>query len=187
MKTAAVKNYNSQKKSYIERVKVREHALSPRRARRRLVRQRLIRRVGRTNPLAVLLAKGVCCHVCLVPAAHTSLDHLQKTRPRRSRGMYRLKKSGRMLLHWAFWHDNKLKLPFWYSIAKDIALIQPSSAFMEWVFSILRACLDERHETFAIAIELGRRPSPSTTGEEYIYIFVSGRTLFLVLPCCAPL
>ena len=32
---------------------------------------------------------------------------------------------------WAFWHSNKLKLPFWYNVAKDIALIQPSSAFME--------------------------------------------------------
>ena len=48
---------------------------------------------------------------------------------------------------WAFWHDNRLKLPFSYNVAKDIALIQPSSAFMERVFSILRACLDERQET----------------------------------------
>ena len=48
---------------------------------------------------------------------------------------------------WAFWHDNRLKLPFWYNVAKDMALIQPSSAFMERVFSILRACLDERQET----------------------------------------
>ena len=47
----------------------------------------------------------------------------------------------------AFWHDNRLKLPFWYNVAKDIALIQPSSAFMERVFSILRAYLDERQET----------------------------------------
>ena len=31
---------------------------------------------------------------------------------------------------WVFWHDNRLKLPFWYNVAKDIALIQPS-AFME--------------------------------------------------------
>ena len=51
-------------------------------------------------------------------------------------------------LLWAFWHDNRLnKLPFWYKLAKDIALIQPSSAFMERVFSILSACLDERQET----------------------------------------
>ena len=48
---------------------------------------------------------------------------------------------------WAFWHDNKLKLPFWYNVAKDISLIQPSSAFTERVFSILSACLDERQET----------------------------------------
>ena len=48
---------------------------------------------------------------------------------------------------WAFWHDNGLELPFWYNVAKDIALIRPSSAFMERVFSILRACLDERQET----------------------------------------
>ena len=24
---------------------------------------------------------------------------------------------------WAFWHDNRLKLPFRYNVAKDIALI----------------------------------------------------------------
>ena len=48
---------------------------------------------------------------------------------------------------WAFCHDNRLKLSFWYNVAKDIALIQPSSVFMERVFSILRACLDERQET----------------------------------------
>ena len=49
---------------------------------------------------------------------------------------------------WVFWHDNRLKLPFfWYNVAKDIALIHPSSAFMERIFSILRACSDERQET----------------------------------------
>ena len=31
---------------------------------------------------------------------------------------------------WAFWRENGLKLPFRYNVAKDIALIQPSSAFM---------------------------------------------------------
>ena len=48
---------------------------------------------------------------------------------------------------WQFWHDNRLKLPRWYDVAKDIELIQPSSAFMERVFSILRACMDERRES----------------------------------------
>ena len=47
---------------------------------------------------------------------------------------------------WAFWHDNRLKMPAWYSVAKDVALIQPPSAFMERVFSILRACMNERQE-----------------------------------------
>ena len=37
-------------------------------------------------------------------------------------------------------------MPAWYNVAKDVALIQPSSAFMERVFSILRACMDERQE-----------------------------------------
>ena len=46
-----------------------------------------------------------------------------------------------------FCHDDRLKLPFWYNVAKYIALIQPSSAFIERVFSILRACLDERQES----------------------------------------
>ena len=31
---------------------------------------------------------------------------------------------------WAFWH-NRLKLPAWYDVAKDAALIQPPSAFMK--------------------------------------------------------
>ena len=47
---------------------------------------------------------------------------------------------------WAFWDDNKDKLPAWYGVAQDVALIQPSSAFVERVFSILRACMDERQE-----------------------------------------
>ncbi|CAB1105070.1 unnamed protein product [Ectocarpus sp. CCAP 1310/34] len=47
---------------------------------------------------------------------------------------------------WAFWHDNRLKLSAWYNVAKDVALIQPSSAFMERVFSVLRACVDDRQE-----------------------------------------
>ena len=33
------------------------------------------------------------------------------------------------------------------NVAKDIALMQPSSAFMERVFSILRACMDVRQES----------------------------------------
>ena len=24
---------------------------------------------------------------------------------------------------WDFWHDNRLKLPAWYNVAKDVALI----------------------------------------------------------------
>ena len=39
------------------------------------------------------------------------------------------------------------RLSHWYNVAKDIALMQPSSAFMERVFSILRACVDERQES----------------------------------------
>ena len=47
---------------------------------------------------------------------------------------------------WEFWRDNSLRLPHWYGVAKNIALIQPSSAFMKRVFSILRSCMDERQE-----------------------------------------
>ncbi|CAB1100668.1 unnamed protein product [Ectocarpus sp. CCAP 1310/34] len=49
---------------------------------------------------------------------------------------------------WSFWHDNRHKssLCHWYGVAKDIVLLQPSSAFMERVFSILRACMDARQE-----------------------------------------
>ena len=45
---------------------------------------------------------------------------------------------------WEFWVDHKEDLPRWHGVAKKIALIQPSSAFMERAFSILRACMDER-------------------------------------------
>ena len=48
---------------------------------------------------------------------------------------------------WEFWRNSRTKLPHWYNVAKDIALMQPSSAFMERVFSILRACMDERQES----------------------------------------
>ena len=49
---------------------------------------------------------------------------------------------------WEFWRDSKTRLPHWYEVAKDIALIQSSSVFfMEQVFSILRACMDERQES----------------------------------------
>ena len=48
---------------------------------------------------------------------------------------------------WEFWRDNRTRLRHWYDVAKDIALIQPSSAFMERVFSILRACMDQRQES----------------------------------------
>ena len=45
---------------------------------------------------------------------------------------------------WEFWVDHKEELPRWHGVAKKIALIQPSSAFMERAFSILRAYMDER-------------------------------------------
>ena len=48
---------------------------------------------------------------------------------------------------WQFRHDYRLKLPRWYDVAKDIASIQPSFAFMERVYAILRACMDERQES----------------------------------------
>jgi hypothetical protein len=75
-----VKNFNSQAKLRWTCAEVRKQVLSPRRARRRLVRRRLIRRVGRTNPLAVLLGKVICWHGCPV---YPNLDQLQM-RPRKS-------------------------------------------------------------------------------------------------------
>ena len=47
---------------------------------------------------------------------------------------------------WEFWRNSRTRLPHWYNVAKDIALMQPSSAFMKRVFSILRPCMDERQE-----------------------------------------
>ncbi|CAN0047625.1 unnamed protein product, partial [Ectocarpus sp. 6 AP-2014] len=49
--------------------------------------------------------------------------------------------------HMAFWNDNKTKLPTWHALMSDVALLQPSSAFMERVFSILRCCFNERQES----------------------------------------
>ena len=37
-------------------------------------------------------------------------------------------------LLWSFWHDNRFKLPSWYALAKEAALIQPSSAYVERLF-----------------------------------------------------
>ena len=37
-------------------------------------------------------------------------------------------------------------MPAWYNVAKDVALVQPSSAFVERVLSILRSCLDDRQQ-----------------------------------------
>ena len=47
---------------------------------------------------------------------------------------------------WAFWDDNKEKIRAWYEVAQNVALIQPSSAFIERVFSIFRACMDARQD-----------------------------------------
>ncbi|CAB1116923.1 unnamed protein product [Ectocarpus sp. CCAP 1310/34] len=48
--------------------------------------------------------------------------------------------------HMAFWDDNKKRLPTWHALVLDVALLQPCSAFMERVFSILRCCFNERQE-----------------------------------------
>ncbi|CAB1107293.1 unnamed protein product [Ectocarpus sp. CCAP 1310/34] len=48
--------------------------------------------------------------------------------------------------HMAFWKDNEKRLPTWHALVLDVALLQPSSAFMERVFSILPCCFNERQE-----------------------------------------
>ena len=86
---------------------------------------------------------------------------------------------------WAFWHDSRLKLPFWYNVAKDMALIQPYFAFMERVFSILRACLDERQQTcYSDRI---RASALLKYNRGRIYFFSVSETLFLVLLGFKPL
>ncbi|CAB1120220.1 unnamed protein product [Ectocarpus sp. CCAP 1310/34] len=42
---------------------------------------------------------------------------------------------------WQFWQDHKEKLPTWFAVVLDIALVQPSSAFVERVSSTVRSCL----------------------------------------------
>ena len=87
---------------------------------------------------------------------------------------------------WAFWHNNRLKLPFWYNVAKDIALIQPFSAFMERVFSTLRACLEERQET--CYSDRNRASAFLKYNRVRFFLFFLSGTLFLVLLlCCIPL
>ena len=83
---------------------------------------------------------------------------------------------------WAFWHDNRLKLPFWYNIAKDMALIQPSFAFMERVFSILRACLDERQQTCYSDRIRASALLKYNRGRNFIYFLYQRRSS---LYCCA--
>ena len=87
-------------------------------------------------------------------------------------------------LLWAFWHDNRLKLPFWYNVAKKIALIQSSSAFMERVFSIVRACLDERQETTCYSDRIRASALPKYNGGKKIHFFFCIRD---ALPCTAVL
>ena len=46
-----------------------------------------------------------------------------------------------------FWANIKQTLPTWFTVVSDVVLLlQPSSAFMERVFSILRCCFSERQE-----------------------------------------
>lgn len=49
--------------------------------------------------------------------------------------------------HMAFWNLNQHKLPTWRALVSEMVLLQPSSAFMERVFSTLRCCFDERQES----------------------------------------
>ena len=49
--------------------------------------------------------------------------------------------------HMAFWGQHKQKLPKWHAVVMVVVLLQPSSAFMERVFSILRCCFDERQQS----------------------------------------
>ena len=82
----------------------------------------------------------------------------------------------------AFWHDSRLKPPFWYNVAKDIALIQ--HLLLSWIACFLSfARAWARGKRLAIATELGRRPCSSTAGEENITIFC----IRDALPCTAAL
>ena len=68
------------------------------------------------------------------------------------------------------------------TVAKDIALIQPSSAFMERVFSILRACLDERQETCYSDRITASALLRYNRGRKYLFLLYQGRSS---LYCCA--
>ena len=45
-----------------------------------------------------------------------------------------------------FWANNKQTIPTWFTVVSYVFLWQPSSAFMERVFSIVRCCSSERQE-----------------------------------------
>lgn len=44
----------------------------------------------------------------------------------------------------SFWVDNKTTLPAWYSVVEKLWLVQPSSAMMERVFSVLNNVFDKQ-------------------------------------------
>ena len=68
---------------------------------------------------------------------------------------------------WELWRDSKTIFLHRYEVAMDIVLIQPSSAFMEGVFSILRACMDERQEpSFSDSIAASALLKYNREGEE---------------------
>ena len=46
-------------------------------------------------------------------------------------------------LLWKFWQASMIQLPNWYKAAKEVALIMPSSAFVERCFSIYESLFDE--------------------------------------------
>ncbi|CAN0385678.1 unnamed protein product, partial [Laminaria digitata] len=47
----------------------------------------------------------------------------------------------------SFWVDNTVALPGWYKVVKKLWLVQPSSAMMERVFSVLNNVFGKRQTT----------------------------------------
>jgi len=59
---------------------------------------------------------------------------------------FNLSKSAKDKDLWTFWKKSQIKLKNFWLAACEVAIIQPSSAFVERIFSVLRQAFDDTQE-----------------------------------------